>query len=57
VKKDPKTSFNFRGDLNSDLDFDFCQAQPKSQLSWAEVAVLSQFPTTQHPTPNTHRRG
>ena len=31
-----------------------CQAQPKSQLSWAEVAALWPIPTTtHHPTPTT----
>ena len=35
----------------------YYQAKPKSKPSWAEVAVLWQFPTTQHPTPTTHRRG
>ena len=26
-----------------------CEVQPNSQLSWAEVAVLWQIQTTQHP--------
>ena len=29
----------------------YCQPQSKSQLSWAEVAVLCLFPTTNHPPP------
>ena len=37
--------------------FIFCQAQPKSQLSWAEVAVLWPIPTTRQPPATRHPSG
>ena len=32
----------------------YCQSQPKSKLSWAEVAVLWQISPNHHLKPNTH---